>query len=238
MVQLNSVNQNEGWEQIQIWTFEASFIQGCVSRYGVPQTKDGGWGEWIVLSANWWRAFTRKQKTQNTKGRQFWVGGTQRYIWPWQIFTSISVAVAFILLTLLLSIELYKSPKDFRPGSIDPKPQAALYFLVLFDVALFIWLSTGLVLVFRSRLMTSFQTVSYRILKQQDLDLDRIGIWNGGCMIRTSCRKVNSWRILSLITHVRRTEMNWSKGETNIFALRTCQWFRGYVSSNQTRLIF
>ena len=45
-------------------------------------------------------------------------------------------------------------------------PQAALYFLVLFDVALFIWLSTRLVLVFRSRL-TSTQTVSYRILRQQ-----------------------------------------------------------------------
>ena len=31
---------------------------------------------------------------------------------------------------------------------------------------------------------------------------------------------------------------NCSKGETDIFPLRTCHWFRGYVSSNQTRAVF
>ena len=29
--------------------------------------------------------------------------------------------------------------------------------------------------------------------------------------------------------------MNWPRSGTNIFPLRTCQWFRGYVWSNQTR---
>ena len=31
---------------------------------------------------------------------------------------------------------------------------------------------------------------------------------------------------------------NWSKGETNIFQLRTTHWFRGYVSSNQIHPLF
>ena len=32
--------------------------------------------------------------------------------------------------------------------------------------------------------------------------------------------------------------LNWPKGGTNIFALRTPHWFRGYVSPNQIHLLF
>ena len=32
--------------------------------------------------------------------------------------------------------------------------------------------------------------------------------------------------------------LNYPKGETNIFQLRTTHWFRGYVSPNQIHLLF
>ena len=77
------------------------------------------------------------------------------------MFTSISGAVCCIVLTLLLSVEIYQSPEDFRPGSIGPEPQAALYFLVLFDVAIFIWVSIKLALT------RTHKTVGYTQMRHQ-----------------------------------------------------------------------
>ena len=83
------------------------------------------------------------------------------------MFTSFSVAVCCILLTLLLSVEIYQSPEDFRPGSIGPKPQAALYSLVLFDFAIFIWISIKLALVIHSHLTRTQKAVAYTQIRNQ-----------------------------------------------------------------------
>ena len=83
------------------------------------------------------------------------------------MFTSISVAVCCIVLTLLLSVEIYQSPEDLRPGSIATKPQAALYSLVLFDVAIFIWLFIKLALVFHNHLSRTQKTVAYTQIRHQ-----------------------------------------------------------------------
>ena len=61
------------------------------------------------------------------------------------ILTLFSVAFCFILVTFFLSVEIYQSPQDLRPGFLAPQPQAALYTLILGDAAMLVWLSVMLV---------------------------------------------------------------------------------------------
>ena len=67
-------------------------------------------------------------------------------------------------MTFFLAVELYQSPGDFTPGSIAPKPQAALYFLVMLDVAMLVWLSIKLLC---SHLIKTHDSVSYTKIRNQ-----------------------------------------------------------------------
>ena len=114
--------------------------------------------------------------TQLRQRRQIQIGAVSRIEWPWRLFTSISVAFFFILVTLFLAVELYQSPGDFGPGSIAPKPQSALYFLVMVDVAMLVWLSIKL---FCSHLTNMHETVSYtKIRNQKGSEMDYAWIMN------------------------------------------------------------